>query len=273
MIVEQKWDRLKSLLREMPRAMIAYSGGVDSSLLLKAAVDVLGQNVVAVTADSPTYPATELAEAQEFARSLGVPLRILHTDELSKQEFAANPSDRCYFCKKELFGKLKEIAGSEGIPFVLDGSNADDLLDYRPGSRAAGELGVRSPLREAGFSKPDIRSCARMLNLPVWNKPSRACLSSRVPYGMRITRELLGTIEQAEQFLHSLGFVQVRLRHHGNIARIEVDSVDFPRVLAGDTARLIADGLKKLGYTYICLDLEGYRTGSMNETIHQMPRA
>jgi uncharacterized protein len=270
MIIQQKWDRLTALLRKMQCAVVAYSGGVDSSLVLKAAVEAMGPKVIAVTADSYTYPPGELAGARDFARSLNVTHQVLRTAELASEEFAANPPERCYYCKKELFGKLKQIADAEGIPFILDGSNTDDLNDYRPGSRAAGEFGVRSPLREAGFSKADVRSCARMLNLTVWDKPSLACFSSRIPYGTRITTALLKTIGAAEDCLRVLGFKQVRVRHHGDTARIEIDRTEFPLLLAGDTGRTIAAELKRLGYTYVCLDLEGYRTGSMNEGMLQV---
>ena len=267
MATEQKWDQLRALLREMGGAVLAYSGGVDSSLLLKAAAEVLGPHLIAITADSETYPPGELAAAREFARSLGVTLRILHTRELSSEDFARNSPERCYFCKKELFGKLRQIADSEGIPFVLDGSNTDDLKDYRPGSRAAAEFGVRSPLREAGFSKSDVRAQAKDLHLPVWDKPSLACLSSRIPYGTRITPDILHIIQSAEDCLRVHGFSQVRVRHHGDTARIEVDRNDFGRLLDGDVTAKIVTELKRLGYTYVCLDLEGYRTGSMNEVL------
>jgi uncharacterized protein len=272
MTSHHKWDHLKQLLRDMERVLIAYSGGVDSSLLLKAAAEVLGQNLIAVTADSETYPAGELAEAKEFARSLGASHLIIRTDELSSEPFAANPPDRCYFCKKELFMKLQQLAGREGIPWILDGSNVDDLRDYRPGSRAATEFGVRSPLREAGFTKQDVRDCARMLGLCVWDKPSLACLSSRIPYGTRITPDLLKTVQAAEDYLRVLGLKQVRVRHHGSTARIEIDRRNFISLLLDGVAESIVTELKKLGYTYVCLDMEGYRTGSMNEgLLHVRP--
>ncbi len=271
-MIEQKWNRLKELLREMESAVLAYSGGVDSSLLLKAAAEVIGARLVVVTAYSETYPQSELAAAKEFAETLGVAIRVLHTSELESEEFVRNSPDRCYHCKKELFGKLRQIAADEGIPFLLDGSNTDDLNDYRPGSRAAGEFSVRSPLREAGFSKADVRDCARMLDLPVWNKPALACLSSRIPYGTRITPTILERIQSAEEFLHAHGFRQVRVRHHGDTARIELEQNDFGRVLSGDMAGKIIAEFKRLGYIYVCLDLEGYRTGAMNEALGSLQR-
>jgi uncharacterized protein len=269
MVIEQKWERLKSLLEEMRGAVLAYSGGVDSSLLMKAASEVLGPRLIAATSVSETYPPGELEAAKVFARLLGVTHRILRTTELSSEDFVQNSTDRCYFCKKELFEKIRQIADTEGITFILDGSNADDLKDYRPGMKAAKEYSVRSPLQETGFTKSDVRACARMLGLPGWDKPSLACLSSRIPYGTRITPGILQTIHSAEDRVRSLGFREVRVRHHGDTARIEVRRNDFERMLTGDTARELVAELKKLGYTYVCLDLEGYRTGSMNESLRK----
>ena len=267
MQIDQKWDHLRSLLSEMRTVLLAYSGGVDSSVLLRAAAEILGQNLIAVTAVSETYPAEELHLAKQFTASLGVRHRILQTEELSNDEFSRNAEDRCYHCKHELFGKLRQIAESEGIPWILDGSNTDDQRDFRPGRRAAGEFSVRSPLAESGLSKQEIRDLARRLNLPMWDKPSLACLSSRIPYGTRITPDLVKNIQAAEDVVRSLGIRQVRVRHHGDTARIEVDREDLIRLVSEDARRVIVDSFKTLGYAYVCLDLEGYRTGSMNEVI------
>jgi uncharacterized protein len=269
MVIEQKLDLLKTLLKEMNLAVLAYSGGVDSSLLLRAASEVMGPRLIAVTAVSETYPAGELLPAQEFARSLGVTHKILPTAELSSEDFVKNTRERCYHCKSELFAKLRQIADREGISVVIEGSNTDDLNDYRPGRRAAQEFGIRSPLVEAGFSKADVRECARMLNLPAWDKPSLACLSSRIPYGTRITPEILHIVQAAEDWLRAHGFRQVRVRHYGEIARIEVTREDFAKLISGEVREAITEAFKELGYTYVCLDLEGYRTGSMNENLQQ----
>lgn len=273
MVIEQKWDRLRTLLRGMKCAVLAYSGGVDSSLLLRATAEVMGHRLIAVTAVSETYPPGELEAAKEFASTLGVTHRILRTQELSSEEFARNSPERCYFCKKELYGKLKKIAETEGISCILDGSNTDDLADYRPGRKAAEEFSVRSPLVETGLSKSDVRELARFLNLPMWDKPSLACLSSRIPYGTRITPNIIETVQTAEDHLRVLGFRQVRVRHHGEIARIEIDREAFGQFLTDDAVEKITAALKGLGYIYVCLDLEGYRTGSMNAAWDREQRA
>jgi pyridinium-3,5-biscarboxylic acid mononucleotide sulfurtransferase len=267
MAIEQKWKHLKALLHEMDPAVLAYSGGVDSSLLLRAASEVMGAGLIAATAVSETYPAGELQSAKDFVRSLGVTHRILRTEELASEEYVQNPTDRCYYCKKELFEKLRKLADIEGISFVLEGSNTDDLSDHRPGRKAAGEYAVRSPLVEAGLSKLEVRELARGLELPAWDKPSLACLSSRIPYGTRITPAILKAVQTAEDHLRTHGFRQVRVRHHGDTARIEVDRSDFEKLLSSNVAERITAALKEIGYTYVCLDLAGYRTGSMNEVI------
>jgi uncharacterized protein len=265
MMIEQKWDHLKALLRDMQSAVLAYSGGVDSSLLLRAAAEVMAPRLIVVTAVSETYPASELFSTKEFVRSLSVVHKILTTEELSSEEFIRNTPERCYHCKKELYAKLRLMAEAEGIAEVIEGSNTDDMRDYRPGRRAAKEFFVRSPLMEAGLSKGEVRELAHRLNLPMWDKPSLACLSSRIPYGTRVTSELLRTIQAAEDQLRVLGFRQARVRHHGATARIEIERSEFKRLLDDEISGQIVAALKRLGYTYVCLDLEGYRTGSMNE--------
>ncbi len=267
MQIDEKWDRLRSLLREMKLAVLAYSGGVDSSVLLRAAYEVLGPNLIAVTAISETFPPAELEPAKSFAASLGVRHLILPTDELMRDDFSRNAPDRCYHCKQELFGKLRRIADAEGTLNILDGSNIDDLRDYRPGRKAAGEFSVRSPLAEAGLDKQEVRELARRMNMPMWDKPSLACLSSRIPYGTRITHELLKKVQAAEDIVRGFGVRQVRVRHHGDTARIEVEHEDLVRLAAGDVRQRIVNAFKELGYAYVCLDLEGYRTGSMNAVL------
>lgn len=262
-----KLDHLKNILRDMGRVMVAFSGGVDSSFLLCVGREVLGDNILAVTARSETYPQAELEEAKKIARLLSVRHLIITSEELEIPGFQDNPSNRCYFCKKELFGKLKEIGAKEGIDFIVDGTNYDDLRDHRPGMLAARESGVRSPLKEAGLTKKDIREYSHLLGLPTWEKPSFACLASRFPYGEKITREKLRRVDRAEEYLRSKGFKQLRVRHHEGIARIEVDRRDIRRFLQDDLSREIIMKLKELGFNYITLDLEGYRMGSMNETL------
>lgn len=265
--VARKYEKLKAEVEKMEKVLVAFSGGVDSTLLLKVASDVLGKNVLAVIASSETYPGNETMDARKLARRLKVRHKVISTHELDNPDFLRNPPERCYHCKKELFGTLASIAREEGISFVLDGSNHDDLLDFRPGAKAAKELGIRSPLREAGLTKAEVRELSRRLRLPTWDKPSLACLASRFPYHTRIEGKSLRRIGAAEEFLREAGFRQVRVRHHGPIARIEVEASEFPRLLKKGLAAKISARLKELGYSYVSLDLEGYRTGSMNETL------
>ena len=266
-MLEEKLNSLKTTLKSLESVVIAYSGGVDSTFLSKIAFDVLGDNALAVTATSKTYPRSEFQEAIKIAREIGIKHETIVSEELDIPEFSANPVNRCYHCKKELFGKLKEVAAERGIKHVVDGSNQDDLDDYRPGMQAIAELDVRSPLKESGLTKSDIRELSKKLGLSTWDKPALACLSSRFPYGNRITAEKLTVVGEAEIFLKNLGIRQLRVRHHDQIARIEVAEEDME--LLFKNRNQIAEKLKELGYTYVTMDLQGYRTGSMNEVLSQ----
>jgi uncharacterized protein len=263
----KKLENLKSDLKKMGKVLIAFSGGVDSTFLLKVAKETLADEVIAVIAQSPTYPEEEVESAKEICQGLKVKYQIIETDEFSDDNFIKNPKERCYFCKKELFSKLLQIAKENNIQYVLDGSNYDDKSDFRPGTIAKNELGVRSPLMELGFSKQEIRKYSKELGLPTWGKPSYACLASRIPYGTKITEEILKKVGEGEKFLKSLGFKQLRVRHHGSIARIEVEEKDIPRILEVDLRSQIINKFNKLGYIYVTLDLNGYRSGSMNEVL------
>ena len=265
--LEEKSKKLKEILKRFGNLLIAYSGGVDSSLLLKVAHDMLGKKVLAVIAKSKTYTKEEGDNAVKFVKKLDVRYQVIHTDEFNDEKFVSNPPERCYYCKKELFSRLSSIAKKEGIKYVADGSNVSDLSDYRPGENALKEYGIKSPLRDAGFTKEDIRKLSRELKIPAWNKPALACLASRIPYGTRISSDVLGKIEKGERFLKGLGLKQVRVRHHGDLARIEVDKCDIASLVEGGTADKIDKKFKSLGYHFVTIDLEGYRTGSMNETL------
>jgi len=261
--IEGKLEQMKILLQKMGAVLIAYSGGVDSTILLKVAHDVLGEKVLAVTAKSPLYPTSELEAAKTMAKKLGVRHLIIDSDELNIPNFADNPRNRCYLCKRELFGRLTQIAREEGLNYILDGSNASDTEDFRPGREARKEFGVRSILEEVRLTKDEIRKVSKMMGLPTYNKPSAACLASRFPYGKQITYEALKIVESAEEYIKGLGISQVRVRHYGNYCRIEVPKQEMHILLKMQDE--VVDKLKKFGYTYVTLDLEGYRTGSMNE--------
>ena len=261
----RKLARLRKILKELDSAVLAFSGGLDSSFLLKVANDTLGNKLLAVTANSATYPKSELDFSRKLAKSLGARHRVINTCELSDKKFSLNPSNRCYFCKKELFLQLKKIARKEKLKFVIDAQNISDKGDFRPGTKAKNELGIRSPLEEAGFNKKDIRQLSKKMKLPSWDKPAAACLASRIPYGRKISVPVLKRIEKAEEFLRKLGAKQVRLRHYDNFCRIETLPHDFA-LLIKQRAKIVKQ-LKGLGYNYITLDLQGYRTGSLNEMI------
>lgn len=267
MELEMKFEKLKDILKKLESAAIAYSGGVDSTFLLKVAYDVLGDNVIAITAKSSTYPEREFNEAVSYIKTIGAKHVVIISEELDIEGFAKNPTNRCYYCKKELFSKIWNVAKEYNLNAVLDGANLDDTGDYRPGMKAAAELKVVSPLKEAGLTKNDIRELSKRMNLPTWNKPAFACLSSRFPYGKEITEPKLKMVEKAEQFLIDMGFRQLRVRHHDDIARIEVAPAE--RVKFFDTAVMdkIGEYFREIGYKYVTLDLLGYRTGSMNEVL------
>ena len=271
--IDFKLERLHSLLTDMGGVVIGYSGGVDSAMLAAVAKKILGDRAVCVLASSATYPASEVQEALETAAKLGINVIQIETDELKNEAFAVNTPDRCFFCKTELFGKLIAIGQDHGLKWVIDGANLDDLDDYRPGSRAAAELGVRSPLREAGLTKNDIREISHRMGLPTWNKPSFACLSSRIPYGTRIEPDILRRLDRAERFMKELGFRQVRVRHHGEIARIEVEPEEIMRVASPEIRRQVTEKFKELEYLYTTLDLDGYRMGSMNAVLNRGNKA
>ena len=271
--LREKQEKLKEILRSWEHVAVAFSGGVDSTFLLKTAKDALGNRVLAVTARSLSFPKRELDEAAAFCARNGIEHVIVDSEELDIDGFSKNPVNRCYLCKTELFTKIRAIAHRRGIMHIAEGSNADDPGDFRPGMRAVAEQGILSPLRMAGLNKADIRQLSKELGLPTWNKQSFACLSSRFPYGESITPEKLRMVDKAEQFLLDRGFHQVRVRHHGNLARIETDEAGFSAMADAALRREIDEKFRELGFSYVSLDLRGYRTGSMNETLSEQTKS
>jgi len=265
---ESKYKKLKEIISGLKQVAVAYSGGVDSTFLLKVSSDVLGENVLAITARSATLPGKELHEAECMAKSFKVNHLIIDSDELENPDFTKNPPDKCYVCKKIRFSSLIKIAKENGFTHVIDGENHDDHKDYRPGSKAARELGVRSPLSESGLTKNDIRELSKKIGLPTWDKPAYACLATRIPYNTTITGEKLRQVNEGEEFLRNLGFSpQLRVRHYGDSARIELDPEDIPGITKASTRKKVVNYFKTLGFKFVTIDLEGYIMGSLNKTI------
>lgn len=270
---DPKYVRLAEILRPLGRVAVAFSGGVDSTFLAAAACDTLGSDsVLLVTAISETYGPRERADSEHLADLLGLERLVIETSELALPAFRTNPPDRCYHCKRELFTRMAQVVAARGRYVLCDGANADDVGDFRPGRRATAELGVRSPLQEAGLTKDDVRRLSRAMDLPTWDKPSYACLASRFPYGTEISADLVERVGACEEELHRMGFRGCRVRHHGRTARIEVPAERIAELVSPEVRRRVVQRFKALGYAYVTLDLEGYRTGSMNEVLPEAVR-
>lgn len=272
MTVREKLSSLKDILKSLERVIVAFSGGVDSTFLLKVANDTLtgpSQRVLAVTAKSESYPESEFRETMRLVDEIGAEHLLIETEELADENYRSNPSNRCYFCKSELYEKVRQVADREKMNWILDGTNSDDQSDYRPGMQAAREAGVRSPLLEAGLTKQEIRDLSREMGLSTWDKPAMPCLSSRLPYGNPITAPKLSMVDRAEQALRELGFRECRVRHHDPIARIEVPKSAIPRIVENGVMETIVRRLKEIGFIYVTVDLEGFRSGSMNEPLNR----
>lgn len=265
MLLEDKYKKLVTILQDLGSVAIGFSGGVDSTLLAKVCTDVLGPNALAITLRAAIHSKREIRESMELAKDMGISHVVVDADLLETEAFQINPVNRCYLCKQVVFSKIIELAKERGIQYVVDGSNIDDLKDYRPGAKALKELGIRSPLQEAGLTKDEIRALSRKFSLPTWDKPAFACLASRFPYGMEITQEKLSMVEESENFLLDLGFRQFRVRYHGEVARIEVAPEEREKFFNLPIMDTVSRQLKKYGFQYVTMDLEGYRMGSLNE--------
>jgi uncharacterized protein len=266
----EKEERLRRILREMESCIVAFSGGVDSSYLAVIAHQELGSKALAVTAESPSYPTAQRNIAAGIVERYGLRHRFIESDEMSDANYVQNPSNRCYFCKHELYTRLQSVAANEGFRFVLDGNNLDDTADYRPGRQAGRELEIRSPLIEAQLTKAEIRELSRRLGLATWSQPASACLSSRIPYGSEVTVEKLQMIDRGEEIMRDLGFSQTRVRHHGEIARIEIAREELPKALSIEMFEILSREFKRIGFRFVAVDVDGYRTGALNEVLTQI---
>src|SRR5215471_2634728 len=269
-MLETKEQYLRNLLAGLDSCIVAFSGGVDSSYLAVVANQVLGDRALAVTAESPSYPSNQRNVALDIVRQFGLRHEMIPSNEMDDPDYVANPANRCYFCKHELYTKLQAMAETRGLRYVLDGNNLDDTRDYRPGRQAGRELEIRSPLIEASLRKDEIRELSRRLAIPTWNQPASACLSSRIPYGSAVTVEKLRMIDQGEEVMRSLGFSQTRVRHHGDIVRIEIAREEMPRALTVETFDLLSREFKRIGFRFVAVDVDGYRTGALNEVLTQI---
>jgi uncharacterized protein len=269
-MLREKQERLLGILREMESCIVAFSGGVDSAYLAVMANDELGDQALCVTAQSPSYPSSQKRMALELAERYGLRHETIASGEMNDPDYTANPSNRCYFCRHELYTKLQSIARARGFRFVADGNNLDDVVDYRPGRKAGAELEIRSLLIESELHKDEIRELSRLRGLPTWDQPASACLASRIPYGSQVTIEKLSMIDRGEEALRRLGFVQCRVRHHGNIARIEIARGEPPKAFSTEVFEEISRELKKIGFMFVTLDVDGYRTGALNEALSQI---